>query len=195
MTSDDRTRLRAVLLERSLRRGDFTLASGARSSYYVDARTTTMSGIGQVLIGRLGLAALDDAGWQPHAIGGLTLGADPVAYAIAHAATLDGRQLDAFTVRKQSKDHGTGRRIEGGLADGATVVVTEDVVTTGGSALRAIEALEAAGATVLGVLAVVDREQGGRDRLEEAGYALVSLFTASELLAAQDDGDPAMRTV
>lgn len=187
--SDDRMRLRTVLLERSLRRGDFTLASGARSSYYVDARTTTMSGIGQVLIGRLGLAALDDAGWRPQAIGGLTLGADPVAYAVAHAATLEGRELDAFTVRKQAKDHGTGRRIEGGLAAGAAVVVTEDVVTTGGSALRAIEALEEAGARVLGVLAVVDREQGGRERLEEAGYSLVCLFTASELLADQGDGD------
>lgn len=194
MASDDRTRLKAVLLERSLRRGDFTLASGARSSYYVDARTTTMSGIGQVLIGRVGLAALDEAMWRPRAIGGLTLGADPVAYAIAHEATLDGRELDAFTVRKQAKDHGTGRRIEGGLAAGATVVVTEDVVTTGGSALQAIEALEAAGATVLGVLAVVDREQGGRQRLADAGYGLVALFTASDLLANQDDDGPAKRT-
>lgn len=192
--SDDRTRLRAVLLERSLRRGDFTLASGARSTYYVDARTTTMSGIGQVLIGRLGLAAMDEAGWRPRAIGGLTLGADPVAYAIAHAATLDGRELDAFTVRKQPKDHGTGRRIEGGLEAGASVVVTEDVVTTGGSALRAIEALAEVGASVLGVLAVVDREQGGRERLQEAGYTLVSLFSATELLASQDDGEAANRT-
>jgi orotate phosphoribosyltransferase len=195
VTDDDRARLRAVLLERSLRRGDFTLASGARSSYYVDARTTTMSGIGQVLIGRMGLAALDEAGWRPRAIGGLTLGADPVAYAVAHAATLEGRELDAFTVRKQAKDHGTGRRIEGGLAAGTPVVVTEDVVTTGGSALRAIEALEEAGATVLGILAVVDREQGGRERLQEAGFALVSLFTASELLADQGDDGEANRTV
>ncbi len=194
MTNDDRKHLRAVLLERSLRRGDFTLASGARSTYYVDARTTTMSGIGQVLIGRLGLAAMDQAGWRPRAIGGLTLGADPVAYAIAHAATLEGRQLDAFTVRKQPKVHGTGRRIEGGLEAGASVVVTEDVVTTGGSALQAIEALAEAGASVLGVLAVVDREQGGRERLQEAGYTLVSLFSASELLASQDDGEPANRT-
>jgi len=194
VTNDDRKHLRAVLLERSLRRGDFTLASGARSTYYVDARTTTMSGIGQVLIGRLGLAAMDQAGWRPRAIGGLTLGADPVAYAIAHAATLEGRQLDAFTVRKQPKVHGTGRRIEGGLEAGASVVVTEDVVTTGGSALQAIEALAEAGASVLGVLAVVDREQGGRERLQEAGYTLVSLFSASELLASQDDGEPANRT-
>ncbi|MEJ2218461.1 MAG: orotate phosphoribosyltransferase [Gemmatimonadota bacterium] len=194
MASDDRTRLKSVLLERSLRRGDFTLAGGAHSSYYVDARTTTMSGVGQVLIGRLGLAALDEAGWRPRAIGGLTLGADPVAYAIAHAATLDDRQLDAFTVRKQAKDHGTGRRIEGGLAAGSTVVVTEDVVTTGGSALQAIEALERAGATVLGVLAVVDREQGGRQRLADAGYGLVALFTASELLADQGGEEPANRT-
>jgi orotate phosphoribosyltransferase len=194
VTSDDRKRLKAVLLERSVRRGDFTLASGAHSSYYVDARTTTMSGIGQMLIGRLGLEALDEAGWRPRAIGGLTLGADPVAYAIAHAATLDGRELDAFTVRKQAKDHGTGRRIEGGLDAGTTVVVTEDVVTTGGSALRAIEAMAEAGVTVLGVFAVVDREQGGRERLEDAGYTLLSLFTASELLADQGEAGAANRT-
>lgn len=192
--TEDRIRLRQVLRERSLRRGDFTLASGAHSSYYIDARITTMSGHGQVLVGRVGLAAMDAAGWRPHAVGGLTLGADPVAYAIAHAATLAGRNLDAFTVRKQAKEHGTGRRIEGGLEAGAAVVVMEDVVTTGGSALRAIEALEAAGAKVLGVLAVVDREEGGRDRLEAAGYALVSLFTASELLADQGDDGASART-
>jgi orotate phosphoribosyltransferase len=98
VTPDDRARLRELLRERSLQQGDFTLASGARSSYYIDARPTTMSGAGQRLIGRLGLAALDAAGWRPAAVGGLTLGADPVAYAIAHAAALDGRSLDAFTV-------------------------------------------------------------------------------------------------
>lgn len=141
-----------------------------------------MSGAGQVLIGRLGLAALDAAGWSPAAVGGLTLGADPVACAIAHAAGRAGRPLDAFTVRKDSKGHGTGRRIEGGFQPATDVVVVEDVVTTGGSAVRAIQAVEESQGRVLGVLAVVDREAGGREWLERAGYPLVTLFTTSELL-------------
>ncbi|HEX6939242.1 MAG TPA: orotate phosphoribosyltransferase [Longimicrobiales bacterium] len=180
---NDRDELRALLRERSVRRGDFVLASGARSSYYIDGRRTTMSGRGQLLIGRLGLATLDREGWRPAAVGGLTLGADPVAYAIAHAAALEGRTLDAFTVRKEPKAHGTGRRIEGSFTPGIDVVVVEDVVTTGESALRAIAAVEAEGGRVLGVLAVVDREEGGRERLAEAGHSLAALFTASELLA------------
>lgn len=179
----DRDRLHALLIERSIRRGDFVLASGARSSYYIDARLTTMSGAGQQLIGRLGLAALDEADWHPAAVGGLTLGADPVSYAIAHAAALAGRTLDAFTVRKEAKAHGTGRRIEGGFASGMSVVVIEDVVTSGESALRAIQEVEKEGGQVLGVLTVVDRQEGGRERIEDAGYSLVSLFTAEELLA------------
>ncbi|HET9982364.1 MAG TPA: orotate phosphoribosyltransferase [Longimicrobiales bacterium] len=178
----DRDRLLTLLRERSLRRGDFLLASGARSSYYIDARLTTMSGEGQRLIGRLGLDALDRAGWSPAALGGLTLGADPVAYAVAHAAALAGRPLDAFTVRKEPKDHGTARLIEGNFLPGSEVVVVEDVVTTGGSALRAIEAVEREGGRVLGVFAVVERDHAGRVRLEEAGYALMALCTAEELL-------------
>lgn len=177
----DREALRALLLERSVRHGDFTLASGARSDFYVDARRTTMTGAGQRLIGRLGLAALDDAGWRPAAVGGLTLGADPIAYAIAHAAALDGRTLDAFTVRKHPKSHGTGRRIEGAFEPGMDVVVVEDVLTTGESALRAIAAIEEAGGHVVGVLAIVDREEGAADRLAGAGYPVKALFTASAL--------------
>ncbi len=180
---NDRDQLRALLLERSIRLGDFVLASGKRSSYYIDGRRTTMSGKGQFLIGRVGLEAIDQAGWRPAAVGGLTLGADPVAYAIAHTAALEGRPLDAFTVRKEPKAHGTGRRIEGCFEAGMAVVVVEDVVTTGESALRAVEAVHAEGGNVLGILAVVDRGEGGRERLEEAGYRLVSLFTAAELLS------------
>lgn len=178
----DRDRLRALLRARSLRHGDFVLSSGARSSYYIDARVTTMSGEGQLLIGRLGLDGLDAAGWAPAIVGGLTLGADPVAYAIAHAAAAAGRELDAFTVRKEAKGHGTGRRIEGGFRPEAECVIIEDVVTTGESALRATQVVEQAGGRVLGVLAVVDREDAGRERLERAGYPLVALFTVSDLL-------------
>ena len=182
MVGTDRDRLRDLLRERSVRQGDFVLASGARATYYVDARVTTMSGLGQLLIGRLALDALDAAGWEPDCVGGLTLGADPVAYSIAHAAARAGRTLDAFTVRKEAKAHGTGRRIEGGFRPDGQVVIVEDVVTTGDSALRATQVVEEAGARVIGVIAVVDREDSGRERLERAGYPLISLFTATALL-------------
>jgi len=179
---DTHQQLCDLLSEKSLRRGDFVLASGKRSSFYIDARMTTMSGKGQQLIGDLGLHALDQAGWKPRAVGGLTLGADPVAYALAHAAALRDRSLDAFTVRKEAKTHGAGRLIEGPLESGWNVVVVEDTITTGDSALRAVQAVRAAGAEVLGVLVVVDREEGGKEHIAESGLPLISLVQVSELL-------------
>jgi orotate phosphoribosyltransferase len=180
--------LRALLLERSVRRGDFTLASGRRSSYYVDARRTTMSGAGQALIGQLALERFRARNWRPAAIGGLTLGADPVAYAVAAAAHRAGLNVDAFTVRKEPKPHGTAGRIEGCFTAGADVVIAEDVITTGQSALAAIRAVEAAGGRVVGVLAVVDREEGGRRTLEDAGYPVEALVAARDLGLAPDPG-------
>jgi orotate phosphoribosyltransferase len=177
----DQESLRRLLIERSVRRGDFVLASGQRSSYYIDCRLATMSAAGMVLIGRLGLRALKTAGWQPAGVGGLTMGADPVAYAIAAASFDTDSAVDAFSVRKESKDHGTGRTIEGNFEAGMSVVVVEDVITSGGSARKAAAAVEKAGGTVLGVLAVVDREEGGRATLEREGRAVVALITASEL--------------
>ncbi|MGH7674266.1 MAG: orotate phosphoribosyltransferase, partial [Gemmatimonadales bacterium] len=118
--------------------GDFVLASGRRSSYYIDARRTTMSGEGLTVIGPLALERLAARGWKPRAVGGLTLGADPVSYAIALAARAHGLAIDAFTVRKTAKTHGTSRRIEGCFEPGITVVVVEDVITTGQSAGEAI---------------------------------------------------------
>ena len=174
--------LKDLLIARSVRRGDFVLASGQHSSFYIDARLTTMSGEGLALIGTLGLDRLAARRWAPRAVGGLTLGADPVAYALAAAARSRGVPLDAFTVRKQAKTHGTGKRIEGCFAAGAQVVIVEDVITTGGSAHEAIVAVEREGGQVLGVLAVVDREEGGRGVLERAGYAVEALVTASDLL-------------
>jgi orotate phosphoribosyltransferase len=182
--SDDASaRVVALLAERSARRGDFTLASGRRSTLYVDARLTTMSPDGLALIGPAGLAAIDAAGWQADAVGGLTLGADPVSYAIAYASALAGRPVRAFTVRKEAKQHGTGRLIEGPFRSGDRVVVVEDVITTGGSALRAVEAIRAAGGTVVGVLAVVDREEGGREAIEGAGLPVVALARAADIVA------------
>lgn len=182
--SSGRTQLRELLKKRSVRTGDFVLSSGARSTFYVDARLTTMSGAGQALIGSVCLLRLDQAKWSPAAVGGLTLGADPVAYAIAHAAARAGRDIDAFTVRKEPKTHGTSRLVEGPLPLGGDVVIVEDVVTTGDSALRAIRAVLAAGSHVLGVLALVDRSQGGREKLAQEGYDLASIFDIRELLEA-----------
>lgn len=184
--SAPRDRLLALLLERSFRVGDFVLASGARSRFYVDCRTTTTHAEGQALIGRLGLARLREAGLAPDAVGGLTMGADPVAYAIAHASWLAGDPVNAFTVRKEPKAHGTGKRVEGCFAAGDRVVVVEDVITTGGSALKAVQAVEAEGGTVIAVLALVDREEGGREAIEKAGYPVHALFRVAELLAAAE---------
>lgn len=179
--ADGRDALVALLRERSVRFGDFVLASGARSTYYIDCRLTTMSARGQVLIGELGLSAIRHAGWRATAVGGLTMGADPVAYAIARASAETPELIDAFSVRKVAKDHGTGRQIEGNFPSTGAVVIVEDVITSGGSALTAIDVVRAAGATVLGVLAVVDREAGGREKIEAAGVPVVSLVTAGEL--------------
>lgn len=178
----DRERLLDLLVERSVRLGDFVLASGARSSYYVDCRTTTTHAEGQALVGRLGLAALRQAGLAPACVGGLTMGADPVAYAIAHASWLAGDPVHAFSVRKEPKAHGTGKRVEGSFAAGDRVVVIEDVVTSGGSALKAAEAVRAEGGEVLAVLTLVDRDGGGREKIEAAGLPLVTLFHIREVL-------------
>jgi len=180
----DREHLKNLLLERSVRLGDFTLSSGAKSSYYIDARRTTMTAEGQRLTGKLAYDLIEGAGWDVSHVGGLTLGADPVAYAIAHHSTGRGRVLDGFTVRKEAKDHGTGQQIEGGLPTDARVVVVEDAVTTGGSAIQAIEVLRKHGASVAGVICLVDREEGGRAKLDEIGVPLLAVFTGPELLAA-----------
>jgi orotate phosphoribosyltransferase len=177
-------RLLALLAERSARRGSFTLASGRQSSIYIDARLTTMSPDGLATIGPLALQQMAEAGLAPDAVGGLTLGADPVAYAIAYASALAGAPIRAFTVRKEAKAHGTGRLIEGPFRAGDRVVVVEDVITTGGSALRAIDAVQAAGATVIGVLAVVDRDEGGREAIAAAaGVPILCLTRADDIMA------------
>lgn len=178
-----RERLVSLLTERSFRTGRFTLASGRESPYYVDARATTMSAEGLELIGSLGREAIRAAGWDADLVGGLTLGADPVAYAIALASRAHPPVIDAFTVRKDAKRHGTGRRVEGPFRPDARIVIVEDVITTGGSALTAVEAVREAGAEVLGVLAVVDRAEGGMDRLEATGLTVTALVTLPELVA------------
>ncbi|MEO6527110.1 MAG: orotate phosphoribosyltransferase [Gemmatimonadaceae bacterium] len=181
MTTHDR--LLSLLAERSARRGQFTLASGRQSTLYIDARLTTMSPDGLTLIGPLALTALREAAWDVQSVGGLTLGADPMSYAIAYASATTDAPLRAFTVRKEAKVYGTGRLIEGPFRAGDRVAVIEDVITTGGSALRAVEAIRAAGGIVAGVLALVDREEGGCEALVGAGLAVVALARASDIVA------------
>src|SRR6266550_1894996 len=173
----------ALLAERSTKVGHFTLASGKQSKYYIDARLTTMSPDGLSVIGRLALAALRKSGWRIDAIGGLTLGADPISYAISYASADSDRPLRAFTVRKEAKTHGTGKLIEGPFREGDRVAVIEDVITTGSSALQAIEAVGAANGIVAGVLALVDREEGGRQAIEQTGVPVVSVVKASQIVA------------
>jgi orotate phosphoribosyltransferase len=142
-----------------------------------------MSPEGLALIGPLGLEAMRSARWSVDAIGGLTLGADPIAYAISYASAQTASPIRAFTVRKEAKTHGTGKLIEGPFEPGDRVAIVEDVITSGGSASRAADAVKAAGGEVLGVLALVDREEGGREALERSGLQVVSLVTASDILA------------
>lgn len=177
----DHRRLVDLLRRYSVQHGAFTLASGRTSSLYVDARLTTMRPEGLAIIGPLALSRLAAAHLQPDSVGGLTLGADPVSYAIAYASASSERPVRAFTVRKEPKAHGTGRLIEGPFLPTDRVVVVEDVITTGASALRAIAAVRAAGATVIGVLAVVDRGEGGREAIAAGGIPVLSLTSAADL--------------
>jgi orotate phosphoribosyltransferase len=179
----DHSMLIALLAERSAKRGQFTLASGKQSTFYIDARLTTMSPEGLSIIGPHGLSVLQQTGWSIDGIGGLTLGADPISYAISYASARSDHPLRAFTVRKEAKTHGTSKLLEGPFRQGDRVAVIEDVLTTGGSALRAIDAVHAAAGTVVGVLALVDREEGGRQAIERAGIPVVTLVTASQIIS------------
>lgn len=172
-----------LLAKHSLRRGAFVLASGAKSNYYIDARLTTMRPEGLTTIAPLAIRRFEALGWSPHAVGGLTLGADPISYAIAFESVATGQLIRAFTVRKEPKSHGTQQLIEGPVAKDDHVVIVEDVLTTGRSALRAVEAVRQFGARILGVLAVVDREEGGIESLTSAGLESTSLVKVSQILA------------
>ena len=189
MVENIHEQLRQLLLEKSVRTGEFTLASGKKSDLYVDCRVTSFDAQGARLIGESGWALVRDhltgKGLSAAAIGGMTLGADPIALAIGmeSARQQPDRFLQVFTVRKEAKEYGAGRRIEGNFSSGDPVVVVDDVVTTGGSTLRAIDAIEAEGGKVLFAFVLVDREEGGRQALEERGVEVVSLFTRAELLA------------
>ena len=178
----ERQRLIKLLTQRSVKTGHFKLASGKISDFYIDARITTMSPEGLRLIGPLAIQIFKTAAWELDAIGGLTLGADPISYSISYASDLAPPLLRAFTIRKEAKSHGTGKLIEGPFQQGDRVAIVEDVVTTGHSALKAIDAVKDAGGHIAGVFALVDREEGGREAIEKAGYKLISITHRRELM-------------
>ncbi len=180
---DEKGRLKRIILERSYREGHFKLTSGKISDFYIDCKQTTLSAEGAYLCGRL-LYQMISEEKDIGAVGGMTLGADPLVTAVSIISYLEGSPIPAFIIRKEPKGHGTGSWIEGkgNIPLGRFVALVEDVVTTGGTLIKAIERTHLEGYNVGGVYTVVDREEGGRELLAEHGFELKSIFTRSELI-------------
>ncbi|MCP5101725.1 MAG: orotate phosphoribosyltransferase [bacterium] len=174
-------RLKKILLEKSVITGkEFTLASGKTSNFYVDARVTTLHPEGAYLCGKIFLEMLTN--FDVDAVGGYSIGADPIVTAIAVLGFQEGRPIPAFIIRKEEKSHGTGKVIEGNFPGKGKVAIFDDVVTSGGSILRGADRVKDQGGTVEVVMAVIDREEGGREKIEGAGYKFLSIFTKKDLL-------------
>lgn len=175
-----RQELLKILARQSFRLGDFKLSSGSSSDYYIDCRTTTLDARGAQLTGEVFLEAIREQGWEPEAIGGLTMGADPVVVSVS----VTSGKIHGFLVRKAEKQHGTGQRIEGFQKKGAKVVIVDDVCTTGSSTMQAIEAARAFGFEVVGVMCLVERQDAnGRPNVEKAAAPanFISIFTATDV--------------
>jgi orotate phosphoribosyltransferase len=183
MVTSEKDRLRQMLLDRSMRFGEFVLSSGATSNYYIDVRKTSLHPVGLKLIARLFWEQLEKE--QVTAVGGLTLGADPLVAGVMWWSHDAGKPIEGFLVRKVSKDHGMRGQVEGNLAGHKRVAILDDVITSGESALIAAEAAESYKAEVVRVLAVVDREQGASQIFQQRGYPYTSLFSIGDLLPAQ----------
>ena len=181
--TESRDRLIELIREHSYKEGDFLLASGKRSSFYIDLRRTSLTSEGAMLSGELMLENYLASGWDAAALGGMTLGADPLTTAVGIAAFRRGLNLSCFIVRKEPKGHGAKSQVEvgGDLADGAKVVLLEDTTTTGGSTLRAANVMRAAGYDVVGAICLVDRGEGAAETLGNAGVPLRSVFTLDDL--------------
>lgn len=187
MKQPERDELINLLATNSFRLGEFTLSSGLKSDYYIDCRTTTLHARGAELTGHVFLDLFRQQGWKPRAVGGLTMGADPVVVAISVISSQAGAPVHGFLVRKQEKAHGMGRRIEGFQEKGAQVVIVDDVCTTGSSTVQAIEAAREFGFHIVGVACLVEREEAGGRRAVESAAApapLVSIFTSSDIKTA-----------
>lgn len=178
----DRRRLLALLTRLAYEKRSVVLASGRTSDFYIDTKQASLTAEGHYLVGRLVLARIRERFGAAQAVGGMTMGADPIASATSLTSFLQGTPLPAFYVRKEPKGHGTNQWLEGkkGLPAGARVAVVEDVVTTGGSTLKAVERIRSEGFVVEGVVALVDRQEGGRAAVEAAGVALEALFARSD---------------
>ncbi len=181
MADANRERLKEILQKKSLLRGDFTLTSGKKSTYYIDARLTTLDAEGLNLIGTIFLEEIKKDS-SINAVGGPTMGADPIVGSVLALSHEAGYPLVGFLVRKQEKGHGTAKLIEGNLKPGDKVVMIEDVVTTGGSVIKAINAVRDSGAEVSKLLVIVDREEGAKSKFEEMGVKFFSIFQIRELL-------------
>jgi orotate phosphoribosyltransferase len=193
-----RQKLLSTLAHKSFRLGEFKLSSGGTSDYYIDCRTTTLDAKGSKLTGEVFLEEIQKRGWKPQAIGGLTMGADPIVVAVA---VVSG-ELNGFLVRKAEKQHGTGKRIEGFHEKGARVVIVDDVCTTGASTVQAIEAARDFGFEIVGVMCLVEREEAkGRPNVEKAATPtpFVSIFTANDVRKQHglqnDDTEPSIFAV
>ncbi|MDZ7641180.1 MAG: orotate phosphoribosyltransferase [Desulfurivibrio sp.] len=182
---DELARLKTILLQKSYRQGSFKLSSGQESDFYIDGKQTTLSAEGGYLCGKLLLELINKQPRRIEAVGGMTLGADPIVSAVAVVSFLEKQPIPAFIVRKESKGHGTEAYLEGesNLPAGATVALIEDVVTTGGTLLKVIERVEAQGYRVGLVATIVDRQEGGAEALAARGYTLEALYTRQSLLA------------
>ncbi len=178
--NDARRQLIDYIVSDAVFRGDFTLSSGLKASFYVDLRRVSLDHRVAPLIGSVMLDLIADVP-DVAAVGGMTMGADPIAAAILHQGAATGRSYDAFVVRKEPKDHGRGRQVEGPDLEGKRVIVVEDTSTTGGSPLAAIAALERVGATIAAVAVVVDRDTGAREVIEAAGYPYLAALGLSDL--------------
>jgi orotate phosphoribosyltransferase len=174
-------RLLELVRTKALRRGDFTLSSGQKSDYYLDGKQVTLDGEGALLAAEAVLARFEPG--EADAVGGLVIGADPIAGAVAAVSALRGRAVKAFLVRKESKGHGTGKQVEGPVGAGTRCVVVEDVCSTGASALKAVDALLAHGCRVVKVVTIVDREMGATEAFRARGIAYAPIFTKTEVLA------------
>ena len=187
MSSSVREQLLNLLATNSFRLGEFTLSSGAKSDYYIDCRTTTLHAQGAELTGRIFLELIQKQGWQPQALGGLTMGADPIVVATSVISSQAGAPMHGFLVRKAEKAHGMGRRVEGFQEKGARVVIVDDVCTTGSSTIQAIEAAREFGFNIAGVACLVERlEAGGRPAVEKAAAPapFITIFTSNDVKAA-----------
>ncbi|HEY2360057.1 MAG TPA: orotate phosphoribosyltransferase [Candidatus Angelobacter sp.] len=184
--SSVRDQLLELLATNSFRLGEFTLSSGGKSDYYIDCRTTTLHAHGAELTGRIFLELIQQQGWQPQAVGGLTMGADPIVVATSVISSQAGTPIHGFLVRKAEKAHGMGRRVEGFQEKGARVVIVDDVCTTGGSTIQAIEAAREFGFNIAGVACLVERlEAGGRPAVEKAAAPVpfISVFNSNDVKA------------